>query len=361
MHLSPTALRIARVHRGPCPLALAYSRGTNLVWLSLAGRSAPTPCQLRRRIHVAGAWPGPHPGSRRAASTAAAAAAAVAVPSASLNPPASTRPPPLELPVRADSGSIFAHLYRLGKAYTVFYKAGLRAIFTNRKLARSLPRSSSPSSLSRADILLRERSRHDLSRLPLFGLLVLVCGELTPLVVLLFPHLTPYTCRIPRQVDGLRRTAEARRAASFRNLAHHLQSASSPDAVAPSLANRHICRALWLTLPLWDRVGLAGPFAGPLARRAVSRLATDDALLRGGGGPRTGVASLVDDEVVLACEDRGIDVRGRDTAALRADLEDWLRRTAPTLAAGKGGEEAWRTDAERRIRAALLGLDGARK
>ncbi|RYC54552.1 hypothetical protein CHU98_g11656, partial [Xylaria longipes] len=56
-----------------------------------------------------------------------------------LNPPASTRPPPLDLPVRDPSANLFMHLFRLGKAYTTFYKTGLKAVFTNRRLLRDLP------------------------------------------------------------------------------------------------------------------------------------------------------------------------------------------------------------------------------
>ena len=40
------------------------------------------------------------------------------------------------------AGSLFSHLFALGKAYTRFYKAGLSAIVTtNRKLVRALPSS----------------------------------------------------------------------------------------------------------------------------------------------------------------------------------------------------------------------------
>ncbi|KAI2607840.1 hypothetical protein GGR54DRAFT_403743 [Hypoxylon sp. NC1633] len=297
----------------------------------------------------------------RAASTAAQSQAA-----SMLNPPASTRPPPLELPTRDPSSSIFKHLFRLGKAYTTFYKAGLGAILVNRRLAQSssslsssIPTSTFP---TRADILLRARVRHDLSRLPLFGLLVLVCGEFTPLIVLVFPRLTPYTCRIPKQTDALRRSSEARRAASFRALRYKLQhaGASAQKPVRDDMGSGHICRSLGLTSSAWDKLGLDGLSAATLARRAIREIAADDAMIRRSGG----IGALVDDEVVLACEDRGIDVRDEPIDRLRASLEDWLRKTAPeglALLSKKGDvdvatRESAQRDAEDKVKKLLLGL-----
>ncbi|CRK26510.1 hypothetical protein BN1708_004238 [Verticillium longisporum] len=53
-----------------------------------------------------------------------------------LNPPASTRPAPLNLPRRDPEASTFSHLLATGKAYISFYKTGLKAVFTNRRLLR---------------------------------------------------------------------------------------------------------------------------------------------------------------------------------------------------------------------------------
>ncbi|KAI1080871.1 hypothetical protein F5B20DRAFT_537686 [Whalleya microplaca] len=291
---------------------------------------------------------------------------ALLTPSETLNPPSSTLPPPLVLPVRADANSLFSHLYALGKAYTGFYKAGLKAVFANRRLVRSSPPPSSPprhrGTPTRAEILLRQRSAHDLIRLPLFGLLVLLCGEFTPLIVVLVPQLSPYTCRIPRQVAVLRRRAEARRGASLRALKYTTanNASQSRDATEAQVqtgeplragAAGHIARSLSLTSSLWDRLGLDGPFARRQADRAVAYLAHDNALIRDGGG----VAGLVDDEVVLACEDRGMDVLDKEVGELRGRLEAWLRETAPR--GGKGGEEV---EVEDKIRRLFLGLHGKR-
>ncbi|KAK7755424.1 hypothetical protein SLS62_002651 [Diatrype stigma] len=269
--------------------------------------------------------------------------------SATLNPPASTRPPPLELPDPSQSQSKFRHFFSLGKAYMTFYKTGLKAIFTNRRLLASVAPppgiASSTSSTSntwptRAVVHLRARTRHDLARLPVFGVLLVVCGEFTPLLVLLFPTLTPLTCRIPRQIETLRRAAAARREASFRALAaqrnrHQYLAPEQAAAEEARLAPGHIARSLGLTSRWWDRAGLDGPFARGRADRAVAFLARDDAMIRaadadaaaGGGG---GVAAIEDEEIVLACEDRGMDVQGVKVGALRKRLEAWVRETEGT-------------------------------
>ncbi|KAI0533104.1 hypothetical protein GGR58DRAFT_135788 [Xylaria digitata] len=266
----------------------------------------------------------------------------------SLNPPASTRPPPLDLPVRDPATNLFTHLFRLGKAYTTFYKTGVKAVFTNRRLVRDLPDTPSPNlplstiAATRASLLLRARVRHDMRRLPLFALIMLVCGEFTPLIVILFPRLTPYTCRIPSQEAVIRRSVEARRAASFRALVHATALEKAADG--------HICRSLSLGSPLWDRMGFDAPFAKSRAEDVVGRIVIDDAMLRDGGGVR----ALVDDEVVLACEERGIDTLGKDAASLRARLAAWVTKSEPARTVDV---EAMLKEATGKVRGLLLGLD----
>jgi hypothetical protein len=241
--------------------------------------------------------------------------------SRTLNPPASTRPPPLALPVRAPNSSLPKHLYQLGKAYASFYRTGLKAILTNYRLLSKTPRDAKP---TRAALLLRERTRHDVVRLPLFGLVILLTGEFSPLVVFLFPKLTPYTCRIPGHVDKLRRKAEERRARSAERLGK-VKDARTLERVADG----HIARVLGLGGSVWDRVGLGVPFARRRVRGAVERIVRDDFMIKVGGGVR-----MVDDEeVVLAAEVRGLDVRGREVAELREWLGRWIERTT------EGGED----------------------
>lgn len=258
--------------------------------------------------------------------------------SATLNPPASTRPPPLHVPERDPQSSLFSYLFSLGKAYTTFYKNGLKAILTNRRLLAEVDNTSAPppalrghatsvTQPTRAAALLRERTRHDLARLPAFGLLVLICGEFTPLVVLAFPKLTPLTCRIPKQIAKLRETARRRREASLRKLQY--TDPKAWDKMAPG----HVLRSLGLGLGVWDRVGVDPPFAKSRAERALRRVVEDDFRIRQGGG----VKYLEDDEVVIACEDRAIHTSITPVADLRKQLHQWVAET--TKKDQKGGED----------------------
>ena len=145
-------------------------------------------------------------------------------PSVALNPPITTRPPPLSLPEKLPHLPKYKYYFRVGKAYALFYKTGLKAIWTNYKLARALPnqifsrgqaklhQAVFDGLLTRADFQLIRRTRRDISKVPMFALIWLICGEFTPLAVLFFTGAVPPTLWIPKQVHKAREEAEARRA-----------------------------------------------------------------------------------------------------------------------------------------------------
>lgn len=312
-----------------------------------------------RHLHLSASPPrlSPTAQSRPVESTAAGAddhrplqtpTAPILSPSAA-NPPETTRPPPLELPTRKPDASTFSHLYATAKAYVAFYKVGIRNIYTNTRLlwalkpkkgvvaASSSPSSSSPPVLAhtRSHLLLQSRWRHDASRVPLFALMLLCCGEFTPFVVLAVPRVAPLTCRIPAQVDKIRKAAEARRHRSAEAL--RLAAERNPSAELPyNLVVGHLARSLGVVSSLWDRVGwVPGSLAGRKAGNRLRFLAIDDSLLMQAGG----VPALISEEVTLACVDRGIDTRGRKVAELRDVLARWLVLTDTR---GMGPEESTR-------------------
>ncbi|OIW26576.1 hypothetical protein CONLIGDRAFT_480877 [Coniochaeta ligniaria NRRL 30616] len=259
-----------------------------------------------------------------------------------LNPPSTTRPPPLVLPTKTRTTSTFKHLYSTGKAFLTFYKTGLRQIWTNTQLVRSLPAPPSCPEEPRSLTLLRLRNTHDLRRLPLFAVLLLICGEFTPLVVLILPQIVPFTCRIPRQVRKLRVAAEERRAAARREGRWRRESGLGTVAgrgeAAPLVETVEmpiVARVLGLVGQGWDRIGWV-PAA--LAQGRVGRwrefVVRDDGMLR---RREDGVGRLEDDEVELACVDRGINTVDRDVGELRSVLETWLELTG-----GVGEEEVIR-------------------
>lgn len=256
-----------------------------------------------------------------------------------LNPPASTRPPVLETVRREAQSSTPAYLFHLGKSYLKFYKNGLKAIFANRRLLREkLARTPAddrpsvwrphavPKTFSRADWVLLWRVRHDMLRLPCFGLMFVICGEFSPLVVMLVDGIVPYTCRIPRQLRGGAEKAEARRREAFRLLdVAHPHGVLGPR-VTQSVARRHVLRSLHLSGAMWDRLGGFTP-PGMWQLKGVLRMAFlegDDKNMVQDGGPM----GLEVDELRIACMERGIDVLGKSESEMRTWLGDWLRLTA---------------------------------
>ena len=127
------------------------------------------------------------------------------------NPSRSTLPPPLELPIRQPGVGTVSHLFKVGKTYLGFYKEGFKSVFANRKLLKGklalVPRTDQPSifkphhvpaTFSRADWILLWRTRHDVARLPVFGITVLAVEELTPLIAYFVEGIMPLTCRGPQ-------------------------------------------------------------------------------------------------------------------------------------------------------------------
>jgi len=278
-----------------------------------------------------------------------------------VNPPISTLPSPISVPPRRQNQSYVSFLWTAGRAYVGFYKAGIKNIFTNRRVAatlrhrlnstqtpqlppspngnhKGLEASSTSDSynrfvLSRAEFQILRRSRHDMIRVPIFGILFIILGEWLPLVAILFTPVLPYTCRIPRQIEGERQVLERRRKRSFRgeidgNIPTPLTGADKRLVRTMDELSKgqlmHISRSLGLHIRLWDlSKGFLPPVVmlKPMVGRALAYLHQDDALLLRDGG----IHKLTDEEVKIACEERGIDILGRNMADLRQTLRLWLK------------------------------------
>ncbi|KAI4123363.1 MAG: hypothetical protein LQ338_005295 [Usnochroma carphineum] len=257
-------------------------------------------------------------------------------PTDTLNPPTSTLPPPLTLPTRQPDQSNVSFYYRTGKAYLTFYKSGIRAIYQNylllRRLRPRIPRSKTLEQalrdgvLSRAEYHLIRRTRRDVSRIPLFGIVLLICGEFTPLVVVFMglSGAVPRTCHIPRQIDGAREKLEARRRESFREgTITTVQETGDLEDVQklPKPILAHVGRSLGLYSSLWDRIGVVPGFLLPWrVRKAVERIEVDDLAI----GRERGVKGLSEEEVKLAAEERGLDVLGKPVKEIRSELDRWM-------------------------------------
>ncbi|KAG7293782.1 hypothetical protein NEMBOFW57_003839 [Staphylotrichum longicolle] len=273
-------------------------------------------------------------------------------PSATANPPATTRPPPLNLPTRpaeADTSpkAKFSHLFATGVAYLKFYKTGVKHIYTNTRLLYSSSSATKdpelaaarPAPGTRAHFLLRLRWRYDVRRLPLFAVILVVCGEFTPLVVLALPRAVPGPCRIPRQVEGLLRGVERGggrlgrwRRRRLRRRLGGIKKGGGWERGRGGGGGERGARILGLSARAWT--------PGFLVRKRVAErlgyLREDDALLVEAGGAK----GLVDEEVRLACADRGVDVLGREVEELRSVLGRWLRLTNARRLGEEGREKA---------------------
>lgn len=289
-----------------------------------------------------------------------------------VNPPDTTLPPPLDLPTKGPHDGQFIHLFRIGRAYGTFYKDGLRNVWRNHKAASILkkrvvvdlnarkPDLASPASASqrwsafrdeavqrgvvkRAEFQQLERNARDIGKLPFFGFLVLIFGEWLPLLVPFIPNRVPGTCRIPKQVKGMREKSEERRRWAFRagdvpepeagqlsvqsGGSWRMADRANVKEVLKNLGPRqlmHLSCVLNQHSVIWDKLQVTPP-AGLLRRAVCARvqyLALDDFLLVEAGGP----AGLKSDEVVIACEERGIDVLGKPEEKLRAELMGWVKK-----------------------------------
>ncbi|TKA77454.1 hypothetical protein B0A55_04767 [Friedmanniomyces simplex] len=284
------------------------------------------------------------------------------------NPPRSTLPPPLELPERDAVQAIVIYWFNIGRAYGTFYKEGVKAVWYNNKASRLLrerikgelkaggeKEAASRGLISRSQWQILQRNNHDIGKLPLFGVLVLVFGEWLPLFVPFMPGVVPGTCRIPKQVHGMREAAEERRRTSFRTANFEPEKGQISFGEAEVQGNtwpmasekyiqgvlqpmrddqlHHLSTTLGLHSRLWDRVQLS-PFRFLMRRRVTKHLqylALDDRLLA--QSPPTSKLSHM--ELENACEERGLDVLGRPEPILRESLSWWLKRQAEDKGRGR--------------------------
>ncbi|KAL2009215.1 hypothetical protein VTN00DRAFT_7409 [Thermoascus crustaceus] len=335
----------------------------------------------------------------RSASPSTSSTAASPLPADAVNPPPSTLPADLDIPPpAAPNASAAVRLKRyvaVGRAYLSFYKTGLKNVYNNYRASLPLRRSlglptylpssvppAKPSSskttgsgtafdtaidtlnLTRADFQLIRRAAYDMRRLIPFALILLICGEMTPLVVLALGNaITPYTCRVPKQISKDRLSRAERRHAA---LAAHQAALGSVTPIPPgsdtemdllagqyadinlvrssspgSLSAEQVLRAC--AVFGLARSHLQPSFLVPLLyrprlRRWAEYLDLDDRLIVRGGG----VGAMSADEVRIAVDERG----GVGVAAGMGDgwgaereerrwLERWLARRGFTTIAKK--------------------------
>ncbi|OAX81777.1 hypothetical protein ACJ72_03879 [Emergomyces africanus] len=340
-----------------------------------------------------------------------------------LNPPTSTLPAPIALPAKDPTVSKAKYYFTLGKAYLSFYKTGLKNVFYNyrasvplrRRLGLSLIFPTSPppavyavkhinnatilrqyaNNVSRSEFQLIRRSAYDVRRMIPFSLILLLCGEMTPFVVLALGNLvTPFTCRVPRQVEKERvkaclRKEKAVRAAEVDGAMAAAAAAAAADGAAGGAGGKSVkenaianldvllnataipptvdinglinhastagvlraCAVFRLSrghelagasfLPGFLKAEVVNQIYRPRLRRWMRYLEVDDWLIVKNGG----VEGMSADEVRIAVEERGgVDIsvglkEGEAEVVERRWLENWVK--------GRGGEkmvERWNVE-----------------
>ncbi|KAH7394263.1 hypothetical protein DE146DRAFT_661312 [Phaeosphaeria sp. MPI-PUGE-AT-0046c] len=261
-----------------------------------------------------------------------------------LNPPSFTYAPDLTVPPRGRDQGFFSYIWKCGRSYLSFYKSGVSNVRQTSKLAKTLR--SKRTALTRAEWQIVQRSRRDILRLPAFGLIFLVFGEWTPLLVMYITPLIPEPCRIPSQVERDLKKREARRR-ERQNMPLRLierlrkrdigkgRSSASPTVLADMRALLHFKprEATHLDLLLasarldchgrmWDWIQAIPP-RSLLVRnmeRKFKYLRKDDEMIVRHGGWQ----ALERREVERACVERGIDVLGKGEGELRRGLGAWF-------------------------------------
>ncbi|KAJ5885285.1 hypothetical protein N7495_009795 [Penicillium taxi] len=284
-----------------------------------------------------------------------------------INPPTSTLPAPINLPTSlptsASTPEKLKNLINHGRAYITFYKTGLKNVWHNYRaslphrktlgLSTYIPTSphKSPHSdkLHRGQYQLVHRSARDVRRMIPFTLVLVICGEFTPLIIPFFgTTITPATCRVPKQLTKER---DALSESKWRALSAVAQLESAKDGsmptATPALGSSDELGLLVQFADLnrareADAAGVLRACAGLGLAKSVERagapllvtlvyrrrllgyldyLRIDDRLIRTCGG----VEALSGDEVRIALGERG----AMDFAAVEQnekELRVWLKK-----------------------------------
>lgn len=175
----------------------------------------------------------------------------------------------------------------------------------------------SPHHISRADYQRVLRTDMDFKKLPLFAVIFAVFFELTPLLVLMFPRLTPTTCSLPYQtakdfkrankdIETLKEVHEVTDGSSSVHQLHNLE--------LQSLA-KVIFHGQMIPVAIYPRKYLESK-----VQRHIDSIRADNILI----GRFGSVWAMDYKELVSSCLFRAIPTEGRSENQMRADLLLWM-------------------------------------
>lgn len=192
--------------------------------------------------------------------------------------------------------------------------------------------------LSRSNFQLIRRAAYDIRRMIPFTLMLIVCGEFTPVIVLaLGSAVVPYTCRVPKQFTKDRAQKAARKRAAL--VAHYTQTTGSVSYTQDTRKELDLLAQYasleWIDSASPEEVlracavfGLVKTHTRPSAlvslvyrarlKHFAEYLAVDDGLIKRGGG----VSAMEGAEVRIAVEERGgVEMVMRET--WEGESEEW--------------------------------------
>jgi hypothetical protein len=239
----------------------------------------------------------------------------------SLNPPESTRPPPLITPTRGSKQAAPSYYYKLAKVYISFYRAGLRGVWTNWRTASKIRKRMYQAGkliktaetdeerrelamigpvYTRAEFQVVKRSMYDNKRLPLFLGLFVITFEFFPVVVYVLRNWIsdklPYPCRQPRQVEIVRNKAIERWKQTDEKWKNVDPSKLEMLDFVLYMAEFHDLTVKGIPINWQPWFLLVGR-----VKKHVEYLRYDDMMIG-----KDGVKGLIDEEVIISAVERGI-------------------------------------------------------
>lgn len=267
----------------------------------------------------------------------------------------STRP--VALPVVDSSQSWFKRVTATGKGYVNLYKTGIKNVWKNQKECRELKKSwnfknikelsqyvvdnafaqdssklidgeardllkPAPNHITRAQYMLLLRTKRDILKLPFFAVIFAVFFETTPLLVLLFPRLTPVTCYTPSAIKNQTESREK-----------HIKKFKTLETSGSSESKRYAARSVFelsrnelnalaiFTEKLWlPPLFYTQKHLQMVINSYLVEIRCDNILL----GRFGGVQQLDDYETAGACLARGISIENKAPAEQKKCLENWI-------------------------------------
>lgn len=269
---------------------------------------------------------------------------------------------PTTLPIDVDttrnpSVSTFRHYLNLGKGFVRLYKSGIANVWRDRRnrkelmakykisnshaltqyildrsFAQSIERSKDgdprpepavpqEDHITRSEYQLILRNGPDFLKLPFFAVIFAIFFETTPLLVLLFPRITPSTCVLPYQTkkDIARANSAIKDLEKFRKEEPSLQDLAA-SVHRLSKDELHALGNVFLYNRLVPAKLVPASILRNLITRHLDRVNADNILLSRFGS----VWTLNDDEVVRACIARAIPTVNKTQTQMRADLLLWM-------------------------------------